>query len=131
MKFRSESRALECLFALTDCNKTFFVSLATSSGHKSFFPLIRNTLRNETATLTLKSYLRKRRLLKLFNSENCFRFGITFFSFFFFSFFCQCLCPVFLQTQSHKRAKGSVYWRASWTFELLYNRCVTWHFLVF
>ena len=48
----------------------------------------------------------------------------------YYSFFCQCLCPVFLQTQSHRRAKGAVYWRASWTFELLYNRCGTWHFLV-
>ena len=35
-------------------------------------------------------------------------------------FFCQYLCPVFLQLQSHG-GKGSVYRRASWTFELLYN----------
>ena len=46
-------------------------------------------------------------------------------------FFFANICAQSFYSTSSMKGKGSVYSRASWTFELLYNRCGTWHFIVF
>ena len=43
-------------------------------------------------------------------------------------FFFANICAQSFYSTSSMKGKGSVYSRASWTFELLYNQCGTWRF---